>query len=115
MLDNCRRELNAEGMDLLVKETFDVASYMVERSPSIEVTCGSPARKSDGYRIESSALYVDVQGENFRVGVKDRHSSSKPSKLTSVSSEDVAEKLEGILVDLAGQALKEWKDSPVAR
>lgn len=114
VLENCRRELKAEGMDLLVKEAFDVASYMVARSPSIDVTCGSPARKSDGYRFESPALYVEVEGENFRVGVKDRHSSSKPSKLISVSSEEVAEQLEGILVDLAGQALKEWKDSPAA-
>ena len=114
ILNSCRRELEAEGMALTVKEAFDVVGYMVPRPPSVDIVCGAPSRRSDGYRLQGRPLYVAVDGDKFRLGIKEQYSTTAPKTLTTASVDELAKKVEEMILSLAAEILKEWKASPAS-
>ncbi|WP_143025712.1 hypothetical protein [Paracoccus isoporae] len=112
VLNDCQRELQAEGMDLRVDEEFDVQNYMVPRNAALKISCGSPARRSDGYRFESRPLFVEVQDDQFGIEIGEKHARRPSKSITRVSRDEVEDKIQESVLELTGEALKEWQSSP---
>ena len=71
-LMSAQRKLQEQGMDLLIEEEFDVSLFS-KPVPKVSATCGSPARKSDGYRMESRPLIIEVSEGLFSIGIGKEH------------------------------------------
>ena len=112
ILKECQQELQKEGMDLRIDNNFDVPPHVIPPNPTLQVFCGSPARRSDGYRFESRPLFIEVRDGQFGVAIGDRFARRAPSNLTEVSQHAVEDMLQDKLLELIDEALREWQSSP---
>ncbi len=110
ILEEARGKLVKIGMDLLVKEDFDVAMYSPP-VPSVSATVGSVARKSDNYRLKSVPLVIQVKDGELVIG---RGSSSNDRRIDKdsqvVPPSDSRLVIEGQLLALTDEVLKEFED-----
>ena len=97
-------------MDLLIEEEFDVAIYS-NPVPKISAICGSPARKSDGYRMKSRPLIIEVKNGVFVVGIgkefNRRHIEDKIAEIDPTRAEAVINEQ---ILKLTDEALAKLKD-----
>lgn len=97
-------------MDLLIEEEFDVANFS-NPVPKISATCGSPARKSDGYRMQSRPLIIEVKNGVFVVGIgKEYNRRHIEEKITEVDPSRSEAVINEQLLKLTDEALAKLKD-----
>ncbi|MEQ5870031.1 hypothetical protein J4E08_08965 [Sagittula sp. NFXS13] len=105
-LQAAQRDLQKNGMDLLIEEEFDVTHFAYP-VPKVSATCGSPARKRDGYRMESRPLIVEVKEGSFSIGIgKESNRRFIEKNIAQVAPEDARDVIEDLILQLADEVLK---------
>jgi hypothetical protein len=105
-----QRGLQQNKMDLLIQEEFDVTHFS-EPVPKVSATCGSPARSSDGYRIESRPLIIEVKEGRFFIGLgKEGNRRFTEKLIAQVSPEEAEGVIQEQLLKLTDEAFGKLKD-----
>ncbi|OOY23134.1 hypothetical protein BMI91_16965 [Thioclava sediminum] len=110
---SARASLRKNDLDLKIQDDFS-EDMPVNARAIASATCCSFARKSDGYRMESRPLVIEVEGEKFKIGFGreyNRHTIQELISTTDPQNSD--EVIKGAILTLTDEILAKVKDHPI--